>query len=448
MTKNWKSPFTAVGSLVAYLFLVLTPLFVLLLGQVPSGSGFWWDFSMALGFTGMAMMGVQFLLTARFRHATAPFGIDIIYYFHRYLAIMAVSIIFIHYLIVKISNPEVLSSINPLNAPLYMTAGRIALLFFALMIITSLWRKQLHIDYDEWRLVHITLAVCAFLLALGHIEGVGYYINAPAKSWLWESYTLIWLVLIVYIRLIKPWLMHNKPYQVSEVRQERGSSYTLVLEPTSHKNIIHEAMHFKPGQFAWLTLNTSPWHIKEHPFSISSSAEANQKLEFTIKALGDFTRTIKDTQPGEFAYVDGPYGIFSIDKYPQAKGYVFVAGGVGGAPIISMLRTLADREDQRPLFFIYANDQWQDVIFREQLEDLQQRLNLHLVHVINKPPDYWSGESGFVTEALLAKTLPKDAHQFEYFLCGPKPMSDSVQQSLLKLKVPLNKIHFELFDMV
>ena len=166
MVKRWNSAFSVVGWLCGYLVLVLAPLFVLLIGRVPSGSGFWWDFSMALGFTSMAMMGVQFLLTARFRRVTAPFGIDIIYYFHRYLAIMAVGIIFLHFLIIKINSPEALGVMNPIHAPLYMTAGRVALVLFALLVISSLWRKQLRIHYDEWRLLHISLAVSAFLLAL------------------------------------------------------------------------------------------------------------------------------------------------------------------------------------------------------------------------------------------------------------------------------------------
>lgn len=71
-----------------YLVLVLAPLFILTLREMPSGSGFWWDLSMALGFSAMAMMGVQFLLTSRFWRASAPFGIDTIYYFHRYLALI------------------------------------------------------------------------------------------------------------------------------------------------------------------------------------------------------------------------------------------------------------------------------------------------------------------------------------------------------------------------
>jgi len=426
-----------------YLALILAPLCVLLVGPVPPGSGFWWDFSMALGFAGMAMIGVQFLLTARFRRASAPFGIDIIFYFHRYLALLACALIFLHFLIIRIGNVEALGTINPLQASWYMTAGRAALVLFAVIIIASLWRKQLRIHYDQWRMLHVCLTVTAYLLALGHIEGVGYYIDAPAKRWLWTGYTLFWMLLIVYVRLVKPWRMRSRPYRVTELRQEHGHSWTLALEPDGH-----QGLSFKPGQFAWLTLRESPWHIKEHPFSFSSSADRRDRLEFTIKELGDFTRTIKDTHVGEIAYLDGPYGVFSVDRYPHAPGFVFIAGGIGIAPIISMLRTLADRHEQRPLWLFYGNDRWEDVILGEELEASKERLDLRLVHVLNEPPADWKGESGLITPELLREALPADAKKLEYFLCGPKPMSDAVQQGLHALRVPLSHVHFELFDMV
>ncbi len=398
---------------------------------------------MALGFSGMAMFGVQFILTARFKRASAPFGIDIIYYFHRYLGIIAVAIILLHFLIIRFSNAEALGEINPLQAPGYMTAGRISLILFTLLIISSLWRKPLHIHYDEWRMLHIGLATTGFLLALIHIEGGGYYINAPAKHWLWAAYTLFWLLLIIYLRLIKPWKMHNRPYRITGVKQETDTSWTLALAPDGHNGIS-----FKPGQFAWLTLHDSPWHIKEHPFSISSSAMHPEQLEFTIKELGDFTRQIKQTKVGDIAYLDGPYGAFSIDHYPDAPGFVFIAGGVGAAPVLSMLRTLADRHDRRPLLFIYANNQLQDIIYREALESLTQRLNLQLVHVLQNPPADWQGASGFISTSLLREVLSDKTSGFEYFICGPKPMSDMVQQELHKQKIAMKKIHFELFEMV
>ena len=70
------------------------------------------------------------------------------------------------------------------------------------------------------------------------------------------------------------------------------------------------------------------------------------------------------------------------------------------------------------------------------------------MHVLNDPPPDWKGESGFITTKMLGKVLPENAKKYEYFLCGPKPMTDVVQQGLHDLHVPLGKIHFELFDMV
>ena len=436
-------PVSAVLWVLLYLLLVAAPLLVLLIGPVPPGAGFWWDFSMALGFAGMAMMGVQFALTARFSRASAPFGIDIIYYFHRYVAVIALGLLLAHFVILRIEYAEALGALDPRRAPWYMTAGRVALALFAVVIITSLWRKPLRIEYDRWRLWHALLATVAFLAAVGHIAGVGYYTAAPWKRVLWTAYTLFWVLLIVYVRLAKPWVMRRRPWRVTEVRAERGNSWTLALAPEGHAGLA-----FAPGQFAWLTLRASPYHVKEHPFSFSSSAEDSARIEFTIKELGDFTRTIKTVQPGEVAYLDGPYGVFSIDRHPHAPGFVFIAGGVGIAPIMSMLRSAADRGERRPLTLVYANNRWDDVIFREELEQLRERLDLKLVHVLAEPPEDWAGERGYVDDALLARCLPPEQRTFECFLCGPRPMTDAAQRALTALGVPLRRVHFELFEMV
>ena len=426
-----------------YLTVVLTPLFALLIGPSLPGSGFWWDFSMALGFAGMSMMGVQFFLTARFRRATAPFGIDIIYYFHRYMALLLFAVIMGHYFIIRLTRPSMLGSLDPLQTPFYMTAGRVALLCIVLLIITSLWRKHLRIHYEEWRIAHVVLAVSAFVLALVHIEGVSYYTEAAHRRWLWTLYSLLWLLLILNVRVLKPWRLLKQPYRVTGIAPAHGDSWTLSLQADGHAG-----MTFKPGQFAWMSLHTSPWSMQEHPFSISSSAAHPEQLEFTIKSLGDFTCTLGETQIGDPAYLDGPYGVFSIDRFPRARGFVFIAGGVGAAPILSMLRTLADRQDKRPLWFLYGNSEWQNIIFREELEELKTRLNLTLVHVLDQPPQDWQGERGQITAALLRKYLPATTQDLEYFLCGPKAMSDSVQQSLAAMQIRRSRIHFELFDMV
>lgn len=424
-----------------YMLLVLLPLLVLLMGPLPPGSGFAWDLSMAFGFAGIAMLGAQFVLTARLRRANAPFGLDILYYFHRYTAIFAFALIGAHYLLIRLENPQVLGTLDPLTAPGYLTTGRAALLCFALVIVMSVWRKPLAIPYDAWRRAHVLLTLMGLFLAVAHIEAVNQYLSVSGKRPLWIAFLLSWLLLVIYVRVVKPWRMLRTPYRVLDIKAETADTWTLAVQAEGHAGL-----RFQPGQFAWLTLRASPFALKEHPFSFSSSAEQPQRLEFTIKDRGDFTRTIATIAPGEVAYLDGPYGAFSVDRY-AAPGFVFVTGGVGIAPIMSMLRTLADRNDRRPLWLIDANQRREGIIFYDALEALKTRLDLRVVHVLEQPPADWSGEQGRVTQDLLQRLLPDNRRDLEYFLCGPKPMTLSVERTLHNLRVPVRRQHTELFDL-
>ncbi len=428
-----------------YLALVLTPLVVLLVGPVPTGSGFWWDVSLALGFAGTAMMGTLFLQTARFRRVSAPFGIDIIYYFHRQSALVAFAFIFAHPVLLLAVEPRMWSFFKPAAAPWHLWAGVGSLLALCLLMLSSLWRKTLHIDYDVWRLAHAVLAILALGLAVVHIEGVGHYVAAPWKRLVWSLISLSWLLLLAYVRLVKPALQLRRPFRVVEVTAERGSAWTLQLVPAGHAGFA-----FQPGQFAWLTIRDSPFALKEHPFSIASSAEDSGTLGFTIKELGDFSSRIKTVEVGQEVYVDAPYGSFSVDRQP-ADSYVFIAGGIGIVPIMSMLRTLADRSDQRPLLLIYAYHTRERLTFCEELEALQSRLNLRLVVVLKEPPEGWRGEAGLLNEELLARHVVQwqnENGRYECFICGPVPMIRLSEKALHKLGVPLSRIHSELFDLV
>ncbi|MCJ7499109.1 ferric reductase-like transmembrane domain-containing protein [bacterium] len=428
--------------ILTYLLLIFTPIFILLIGEQPAGKGFWWDLSIALGFAGLTMVGVQFFLTARFHGATAPFGIDIIYYFHRYLAIFAFVLLFAHPVILILENPALVRYLNPAGAPWHMTAGFFSLLLFAGIISSSLWRKQLKLEYDWWRLAHGTLATAAVILALVHIVTVGEYTGTHWKKILWSLFIFSWVFLLIYIRLIKPWFILKKPYVVVSVAKEPGNIWVLTVRPDGH-----QGLSFIPGQFAWLTLRHSPFMLKEHPFSISSSATDPSLLEFTIREFGDFTRTIKDILPGEVAYIDGPYGAFSTSRY-HSRGFVFISGGIGITPIMCMLRTLADRHEARPILLFDCNRNWDNIVFREELDTLRSHLNLKVTHILEEPPENWKGETGFLTRDILEKHLLDDRKLFDYFLCGPEPMTKALERVLYAMGVPLRRSHTEIFDLV
>lgn len=426
-----------------YFALVAAPMLMLLAGPLPKGGGRGWDFAMALGFGGLAVMGLQFVLTARFRRATAPFGIDIIYYFHRYAALVAVGLVLAHYLILRFAYAEAIGPANPLAAPWHMTAGRISLGLFLVLIVSSLGRKWLRLEYDAWRIGHAVMAVAAMVLAIVHIMGVGHYTAAAWRGTVWTAYSALWLLVVGYIRWWRPLGLCRRPYRVVSVRAERGRSWTVTLEPDGG----HAPLRFQPGQFAWLSLGSSPFRAREHPFSFSGSAADVRQLQFTIKELGDFTRTIRHVPVGTVAYVDGPHGVFSTDLFPDSPGFVFVAGGVGMAPIMSLLRTLADRGDRRPLQLVHGSRCWEDVLFREEVEALQTRLNLQVFHVLQEPPAEWTGGTGVLSEDVIGPVIAPWVATAVFFLCGPKPMTDSVQRTLRRRGVPLRRIQTELFDL-
>ena len=429
--------------LVIYIAAVTLPLFALLADSQAAGRGWAWDFSMALGYAALAMLGLQFALTARFRRATAPFGIDIVYYFHRYLALLALALVLAHYLILRGAYPAALGVADPRGAAAYMSAGRLALALFVLVSVLSLARRVLKLEYDRWRLLHALLATAALALAWWHVVGSGRYLDSFWKQALWSAYGACWIGLIAYVRVFRPWRVSRTPWRVVAVKPERGRVWTLVLEP-----LPGQALRFVPGQFAWLSLRASPFAMKEHPFSIASSAERGPGIELSIKALGDFSAGVKETAVGETAWIDAPYGTFGIDRHPDATGFVFIAGGIGIAPFMSMLRTLADRHDRRPLWLFYGNRVWERVAFREELEQLSQTLDLHVVHVLLEPPPGWTGEQGYITTEVLARHLPNQRDGFEYLMCGPTPMTMSAERSLGALSVPASRVHSEIFDWV
>ena len=433
----------AVAWIGAYIFCTLLPLLVLFFYPPLPDRGFWLDFSVALGFIALAMMVLQFALTARINKVEASYGFDVILQFHRYISLVAFAFVLIHPLILFAVKPETLQLLNIFTSPWRAKMAVLGTLALIILVVTTIWRQKLNIPYEAWRAAHGVLAVLTVGLGLGHAIGVGNYLGLFWKVVLWTAIALIALWLIVYVRLIKPWLMLKKPYLVEEVRSERGDVWTITLRPKAHKGF-----QFQPGQFAWLTIDLSPFHMREHPFSMSSNGDNVDKIEFSIKALGDFTKTIKDIPAGTVAFLDGPYGVFTTDRYEDTGGFVLITGGIGITPIISMLITHAERQDSRPYLLIYASKTWEDITFREELEVLQEKLDLKVVHVLKEPPEDWIGESGYVDKELLEKYIPEQRAARQYFLCASPKMMKQVQIILQELEVPPMNVQMEHFNLV
>jgi predicted ferric reductase len=425
-----------------YLFFILAPLFALLAGPLPPTRDFWTEFSVALGYAGLAMMGLQFGLTARFRYVTEPWGEDVIYHFHRQLSLTAVGLVVAHPLILFVVRPELLALLNFIEAPWRARFAALSIYSLIALVVMALWRAKWNIRYETWHLTHIVLAVVAVAAGLLHMVGWSFYLGDPWKRALWIGLTILWFGMLLYVRIVKPLFMLRRPYCVSTVRRERGDTTTLVMQPDGHAGF-----RFRPGQFGWLTVWGSPFKITGHPFSFSSSAAAAYgRVEMSIRNLGDFTSEIHQVPVGQRVYLDGPYGTFTIGN--PADMHVLIAGGVGITPMMSMIRTLADQGDKRPVILLYGSKDWDSITFREELEVLKGRLNLTVVHVLANPPAGWTGEQGFITAEVFKRHLPPPYADHEYFICGPDVMMDAIEKALGELNVPLSKYHSERYRFV
>ena len=427
-----------------YTFLIITPLIILILGPKSPGRAPLQNLAVGLAFAGLATMALQFALTARIKPLNEPFGSDMVYYFHRQVGIAAFLMIFAHPILLFIFYPGYISYLNIFTAPLTGVFGVLALLMLTGGVWLAEYRSKFKIPYWFWKIWHGILNTFTLGLAILHIYLNGNYLDLPWKKELWISYFIVWIFLLVYTRIIYPIRLIRHPYQVVEVKPERANCTTLRMKPEKSGGFS-----FHPGQFAWITAWKTPFSDSEHPFSLASSAEHPEQIEMTIKALGKFTSSVKEIQPGQKVYVDGAYGSFSCDRYPEATGLILIAGGIGITPFMSTLRTLADRKDERPLILFYANRDWETITFREEFDQLQKRLHLKVVHILEKPPVGWTGETGYLSVEILNRHINRTWKELEpqVFVCGPKPMMNAVEKQLAEIGFSQRKVHSERFSL-
>ena len=313
-----------------------------------------------------------------------------------------------------------------------------------MLIGLSIFRERLHIKYELWQVTHGLLALFVLIASLVHIFILGRFTTTPLMKSMWMLYAVLVVSLILWYKILKPLADWNQPWEVVENRRERGDAHTLVLKPVGHLGFS-----FEPGQYAWIKKGRTPFGLGQHPISFSSvgDVEPGGTISFTIKNLGNWSgKAVPNIKPGDKIWVDGPHGVLSADR-EQGMGYVLIAGGVGITPLYSICQTLAEREDARPILLFYGARDYDDLTFREELDALQGVMNLQVIYVLSEPSDEWHGERGFITTDILKRYLPKQYRRFVYFICGPEPLMDAMEEALPDLGVPREKVFSERFGM-
>lgn len=426
--------------LAAYIGLGLSPMAIALIGPTPEARAYLVELGVGLGFVGISVLALQFATSGRFRFVAPTFGSDVILQFHRRMGIVALVLVLAHPVVLILTDPDYLAFLDP-RVNLLRALALIAVLpALGVLVGTSLWRERVSLEYEQWRAIHGALSLLVLLIGLAHGFQVGHYIDGFWKRGVWVGALLGVSYLVVHTRVVRPWMMSRRPWVVADTVRENDDVTTLALEPDGH-----EGLDYRPGQFAWITIGDSPFSFQQHPFSFASSP-GGDVVCFTAKAAGDFTSTWTDVEPGDTAFLEGPFGGFTLEE--ESDGVVFIAGGIGVTPIISMLRAMHDRDDRRRAVLFYGNPTIEDAVFRDELEALEESIELEVIHVPEEPPEGWTGPSGFVDADLLEGRLPEGFDRFQYYICGPEPMMNKVEQALRSLGVSWRRIYTERFQIV
>jgi predicted ferric reductase len=402
------------------------------------------EIAVAAGFLAMALMLGQFATTGRFRRIARTIGLGTMMRIHRVAGISAIVLVLAHPLLAILADPAYLSFFDPrVNLP--RAAALTAVIFVSLgLLIPPLARKRLRLPYEWWRLSHAALAPVLIFIGIVHINMVGHHVDEWWKRILWIALTVTALGLLAHTRILRPLGLRRRPWRIAEVRPEQAGTVTLVLEPEGHGGL-----RFESGHHVFLTLGDSPFSLQQHPFTIASSDQRPERIELTIKDLGDFTRTVQSLLPGGRAFLEGPYGGAWLYTTAGEVPLVMLAGGIGITPFISAIRSLRDRGLSRRFTLFHAVEEVDQATFREELSSLCAEIGGRYLIVPEEATAGWEGLSGRITREMLASELPREELSVARFvICGPLPMRRAILAHLNALNVPRRHIHVEEFDMV
>ena len=396
---------------------------------IPYGPEYIRHFSLLFGPLGLLFVFMQFVLVSRVKIIESGIGLDRLFRWHRIFGRIGLAFLLLHVLLIAYYR---LTQFGELFPDIFIFAGVIALIGFMVTASFASMYKRLGLNYETWRNVHLAnylLFPPALIHALYHVE------QDRLLFYLLQVLALLFAGVVIY-RLVRIAVVRRKPYEVMEVRQEAEDIWSLFFRG--------RPIDFRPGQFMFVQLLRDGHLSSAHPFTISASPTA-EHLSITPKKLGDFTASIKETKVGDKAFIDAPYGVFSFLNYGFGEP-VFIAGGIGITPFMSMLRYIYDENPDLKVTLFWANRSERNLCFKGELEKMQEELPcFRAVLVMSDQPD-WQGEKGHIKAPMLLNYL-ETVKDKEFYICGPPAMTRATMEELKQLQVPPAMIHSELFEL-
>jgi len=385
----------------------------------------------AFGILGFTLFATSLILSARFNFLeNIFFGLNKVYERHSQIGQVAFMLMLFHPLLLLgnyrgFSFDGAISFFTP-SRDWAINWGIFSLGLLILLIVLTLYLRP---KYNIWKWTHKFMGLAFFFGAVHAFmipSDVAVYM--PLRIYVLAVFVL-GIYSFIYHSVLGHYFVKKYKYIVSAVRVLGGNVTEVLLKPAGEK------LNFTPGQFAFVSFKDKKVSKESHPFSLSSPTSMDE-ISFTMKVLGDYTSALPELSVGSEALIEGPFGKFSY-KDAYSKDQIWIAGGIGVTPFLSMIDSVSREEGYRIDFYYCLKNEKEAV----HLEDLKKYENAN-IRIIT----HYSDTEGFIN----ADVIKNKSQSFEgkdIFLCAPPVMINSLRKQLRKVGVATDRLHSEEFNL-
>lgn len=411
--------------------------------------------AVAFGLAGVSAFALNLVLGARLRVVASLFGgLERMYKAHQINGRIAFLLLAGHGLLIVASRAVVsLGSVTTLadfSAGWTIPLGIVALMAMAVSIFLTLYVR---LNHEVFVYVQRSFGF-VFMIAMLHVFMTpGTKAVSPSLTYYLATLSFAGVGAFAYRSLLADVLVRRHRYEVAAVNRLDEFVTEIVMTP------LGRPLAFTAGQFVFVNLRSAelsklfhpvsvesqghmatfsfrPGEISNqfHPFSVTS-APGDGQLRITVKAVGDYTLALRSLEEGAEAIVEGPYGAFSFRNIRNRR-QVWISGGIGLTPFLSMARSLGHDEGSIDLYYCVEHDN--EAYFLDEFFDIAARNhNLRVIPIIRD-------REGFVSAERIEQDSG-DLSRYDYLICGPPAMIVNLRAQLIRKGVPPARIHAEEF---
>jgi predicted ferric reductase len=386
-----------------------------------------------LGLVGMSLFAINMILSTRLPFFENLFGgVNQVYIVHHQLGGISIVLLLLHPL--SLSIQYLATSIQ--SALLFflpsenwaVNFGITSLLILGALLILTFY---VELPYQIWRFSHKFIGIAFFIGGIHSLLVTSDVSRDPLLRIYMLCLVALGLLGYFWRTVLGRWLVPKFHYTVGGILPVATDVVQMTLLPSNEKHLV-----YTPGQFVFISFSAKGVSDETHPFSISSSPNATG-FTLVVKALGDFTKWISQIPVGANARVEGPYGRFSYAYHTNPK-QIWVAGGIGITPFLSMARSL--EKGTRTIDLYYSVREESEAVYLSELTMLSTLITGFRVF------PWYTKTAGRLTGEEIAKRSG-DIHDYDVYVCGPPAMMKSVKSIMIRMGVPAYRIYSEEFGM-